>query len=209
MVHLINRVVRGVAAGLVVLSFAGAASAQDELTTNEALTRLFTAEELDPEWFTEEFRAQLPTAGLAELVVTLTTEYGAFVEVTGEGRELTTVLEDAVFATTVVVDSEGRMAGLFFGAPIPIAGDITALVEQIAELPGETSVLVLTMAKSSARIRPIRRSASAPRSSSSSSTCFRTRSPPAISPGTASQHWRIVTSRSPPVSSRTGLSARR
>lgn len=113
------------------------------ITTNEAVERLFT-EELEADWFDEAFLAQVPIENLAEIIDTLTGEFGAFVAVSGEGRELTTRLAEAEFPTSVVLDDDGRFVGLFFGPPVPLTGDIQSFVDDIAALPGETSVLVIT-----------------------------------------------------------------
>ena len=114
------------------------------VTTNEAVERLFTAPQLDPDWFNQSFLAQVPVDVMAGIVATLTADYGPFQEVVGEGGDLTTRLERAEFPTSVILDDEGRLEGLFFGPPIPIGGNLESFVSEIAALPGETSVLVIT-----------------------------------------------------------------
>lgn len=125
------------------VSFSAPAMAQ-EITEADAVERLFTAEGIEADWLGAELRAQLPAPALEAIIDTLTTEYGAFVAVTGEGRELTLRLEDAALPTTATLDGDGRLIGLFFGPPVPVAGDLQALVDQIAALPGDSSVLVTT-----------------------------------------------------------------
>lgn len=114
-----------------------------ELTTNEAVARLFQ-EEVQADWFAEPFLAQVPVEQLDGLIQQLTAQFGALVAVEGEGGQLTTILDGATMPTQIALDEAGRIAGLFFGAPVPIGSDLAGFVADIAALPGETAVLVLT-----------------------------------------------------------------
>src|SRR5690606_38014009 len=50
--------------------------------------------------------------------------------------------EDAEVPARIVLDTDGRITGLFFEPPVMTSGGIDTHVGAIAELPGHTSVLV-------------------------------------------------------------------
>jgi len=118
------------------------ASAQP-ITTNDAVARLFQ-QEVQADWFTDGFLAQAPYVQITTIVATFLDEYGPLVEVTGTGGTLTTRFTEAEMATQITLDDDGRIASLFFGPAVPVGADLDALIAEIAALPGETSVLVLT-----------------------------------------------------------------
>lgn len=117
-------------------------SAQDAPTA--AVERIFRASTVEADWFAQAFLEQASAAQVEEIVERLTTEFGAFQDVSGSGEGLLVHLADADVPTTVRLDGSGRIATLFFEAPIPAAGSLEDHVAAIAALPGRTSVLVLT-----------------------------------------------------------------
>jgi len=119
-------------------------AAAEEITPGEAVARLFTAEEIAEDLFTEAFLAEVSIRQMADLLAALETRHGAFREVTGEGEDLTTRLAMVRVPTQVALDADGRIAGLFFRGPIPVGGDVQSYVDAISALPGNTSVLVTT-----------------------------------------------------------------
>lgn len=124
------------------LSVAMPASAQT-VSTNDAVARLFTGE-IDPAWLNETFAAAVPPDRLAALIEEMTSGYGSLVSVEGSGPNLSVQLTDAEVPTEVTLDAEGRISGLFFQAPIPTSGDVASESAGIANLPGETAILVTT-----------------------------------------------------------------
>ncbi|MGV8841286.1 MAG: serine hydrolase, partial [Bauldia sp.] len=128
-------------------------AAAQQLTTNEAVTRLFEGT-VDPAWFGETFLAQVPAQQIALVLASFTTQYGALVSVTGSGGTLTTRLERAELPTQITLDTDGRIIGLFFGNPVPIGGGVEGFVARIAALPGQTSVAVITNGELAAGHRP-------------------------------------------------------
>lgn len=113
------------------------------LTTNDAVTRLFE-QEIEAGWFGDAFLAQVPIEQIVRIIRSLEEQFGALVAVEGEGGQLTTRLESATMPTQITLDSEGRIVGLFFGAPVPLGDDVDPFVADIMALPGTISVLVLT-----------------------------------------------------------------
>lgn len=148
------RAVRTVCAAVAaVVAVAITSAAAQPITTNDAVARLFH-EEIQADWFDDAFLAQVPVQQLNAVIGALTSQFGPLVEVTGEGGQLTTRLEGATMATQIVLDAEGRIAGLFFGPPVPVETNLDDLIADIAALPGETSVLVLTNGEVTASLNP-------------------------------------------------------
>lgn len=125
------------------LQIAQAAQPVGQITTNDAVARLFV-QEVEADWFADVFLAQVSVEQIAAIADTFTGEYGPLVAVEGEGGQLTTRFELATMPTEISLDENGRIDGLFFGPPVPIGTDLGGFVADIAALPGETSVLVQT-----------------------------------------------------------------
>ena len=139
------RGLRAAAAGaaLVSLTLLAPSANSQPVTTNAAVERLF-AGTVDPNWFDPTFLAQVPAQQIAAFLAQLVAEFGPVVEVGGEGAQLTTRLERAELPTQIALDAEGQIVGLFFGNPVPVGGTVDDFIRAIAELPGQTSVIVLT-----------------------------------------------------------------
>lgn len=118
------------------------ASAQT-VETPAAVERLFSGD-IERDWLADAFATQVSPEQLGEVIAQMTAEFGALQGIDGSGERLTVRLEGADVPAHVVLDPEGRISGLFFEAPIPIAGGIEEHVAAIAALPGRTSVLVTT-----------------------------------------------------------------
>lgn len=126
----------------IVMSSPFPASAQT-IETPAAVERLFSGE-IERDWLADAFAAEVSPEQLSGIVGQMTAEFGALQGIDGSGERLTVRLEGADVPTHIVLDPEGRIAGLFFETPIPIAGGIEEHVAAIAALPGRTSVLVTT-----------------------------------------------------------------
>lgn len=117
------------------------AAAQGENDPETVLERLFQTQQLEEEWFTQAFLDQVPIAQVSAIVSDLEQQFGAFQSVAGAGESFTVSLEEAEVPTRLTLDSEGRIAGLFLEPPIA-AGTLSAQIQHIATLPGDTAVLV-------------------------------------------------------------------
>lgn len=132
-----------VSAALALLIGLAQPSAAQQITTNDAVSRLFEGT-VDPAWFGDAFLAQVPAQQIALVLASFTTQYGALVAVTGTGGTLTTRLERAELPTQITLDADGRIIGLFFGSAVPIGDGVEGFVARIAALPGQTSVAVIS-----------------------------------------------------------------
>jgi len=137
-----TRFAGALAAGLFAILAAGAAPAQS-LTTTEAVERLFHYD-IQADWFTADFLAQVSVDQLETIIGQLTGEFGDLDEITGEGANLSVRLERAELPTFIRLDGGGRIAALLFQGAIPIGGSLAEFVDTIRALPGQSSVLVTT-----------------------------------------------------------------
>ncbi|MBV7486073.1 serine hydrolase [Bordetella sp. BOR01] len=117
------------------------ASGQNAARPEQAIERLFAAP-IQQAWFTPAFLKQVPLDRMAGLLRQLQAQHGAFESVKRDGRGYMVSLQRARVPTRLVLDTEGRIAGLWFEAPI-IPGSLQDQVAAIAALPGQTAVLVL------------------------------------------------------------------
>ena len=107
-----------------------------------ALERLFTDRPLQPEWFTETVLAQTPVPQLTDILDGITDQLGAYESVEGDSSPFTLRFSQGTATAQIVLDAQGRIAGLFFSNYAP-AISVDEAVTQIAALPGQTNVLVL------------------------------------------------------------------
>jgi beta-lactamase class A len=113
-------------------------------TPAATIEELLTTDQPAAERFTAHFLAALPAAEIGRVIAGLRAEYGALqrVEQKPDGG-LIVHFERATLPATISLDGEGRIAGLWFGAPV-IGGAIADLAATIRALPGRTALLVLT-----------------------------------------------------------------
>ena len=99
---------------LVPSAILASASATAQPTTNDAVVRLFE-QQIEADWFAAPFLAQVPIEQIEAIAESLTSQFGPFVLVEGEGGQLTTRFGRATMPTQITLDGNGRIAGLFFG----------------------------------------------------------------------------------------------
>lgn len=117
--------------------------AQENSNPQTMLELLFEAPEIDSNWFAPNFLSQVPAAQVSTLINSMEEQYGSFESVDGEGERFTVRLERAEVPARLVLDAEGRIAGLLFEPPVA-SGDLSQQVEAITALPGRTAILVLS-----------------------------------------------------------------
>ncbi|WP_353542248.1 serine hydrolase [Deinococcus xinjiangensis] len=102
------------------------------LTQEQALTRLFSAAELQAEWFTPEFLKQAPLATIQAQLQGIAAQYGKFVRMaTLQGHPQAVYERGSLIVTSAPLDSQGRLSS--FGAvagPNPNMQTLTPEQEQ-------------------------------------------------------------------------------
>ena len=127
---------------------AGEEVAQEEtdltaIGDTEIIETLLGADEAPADLFAESFLAQVPLDQIRALLADLRATMGEPVSVTGAGMEFTARSESHVMAVTMVRDGEGRIAGLFFGAPDATARGPEDILADIAALAPDAAWLVI------------------------------------------------------------------
>jgi len=101
------------------------------LTPAAALERFFTEEEVQPDWFAEDFLAQVPLAQITELRQQVTDQLGAFQGIEGDESLFTVSFAGGNVTAEIVLDEAGQITGLQITpaesapAPTPADPDIT------------------------------------------------------------------------------------
>ncbi|MEO9901702.1 serine hydrolase [Nisaea sp.] len=114
----------------------------ESMTPDVTLRALFETEKLDDARFSTAFLAQVPASSIAQILSSLRQSYGALgkIEPDGDGYRLS--FEGADIPAKIVLNQEGRITGLWFGAPVP-SGSVEEHAAAITGLPGAVSLLVL------------------------------------------------------------------
>lgn len=113
------------------------------ISSESALSRLFTTSEIRASWFADSFLSQISLAQIEQIVQGITATLGSYqaVEVMGDHYLLT--FENGTVPTRIVLNGAGQITGLLFEPPQIAALDLEALSTAFAELSGEASLLIL------------------------------------------------------------------
>lgn len=95
------------------------------------------------EQFAASFLAEISIAQVNAITADLKRQYGRFLSASASGRSFNLHFDKARVPAEIYLDKMGRIAGLFFGTPVS-SGSIESLIAEIANLPGQTSVLVVS-----------------------------------------------------------------
>ncbi len=123
-------------------------------TPADWLRLLFTRDSVATAWFTPRFLEQVSAEQVRQLVTQLKQQYGALLNVTGRGTEYEVVLERAQVPARITLDARGRIAGLFFGPPVPQVVSFEALLDSLQRLPGTVSLFVQQNGRPFLTLRP-------------------------------------------------------
>src|SRR5690606_30941642 len=111
--------------------------AEDSLTASAALERLFTAEEVQGEWFSDAMLSQVPLSMITDLIDDMTEAYGPLVEIVPiDPIQYTVKLEKATVPSQIVLGASGRIEGIYFGVPQPIISGLDDALKAFHDLPG-------------------------------------------------------------------------
>lgn len=119
-------------------------TAQSTMTPQAALARVLQQSPAQADWFASNFLAQIPTTQIDQIVTQYKTQLGAFqqsVAMPDGGYGVT--MEKGTFPAKIVLDPEGKIAGLWFGNPEPLhAASLDDILKEFAKLPGKVSVAI-------------------------------------------------------------------
>lgn len=117
------------------LSFSLGANA---MTPEEAAARLFSAEQVEQDWFSHQGLASAVPPLIAELQESL----GPFQRVPPCEEICLALYEGGEFSFNITIDGYGRIAGLLMDVPIVYAVSMDDAMAAFEDLPGRVSVLV-------------------------------------------------------------------
>lgn len=112
------------------------------MTPQTTLESLLTPEGLPADRFSPSFLAQLPVTQVQSVVAGLVAKHGPLQRIDPIGDGFTLRFGKANVPTSITLDKEGRIIGLWFGAAETL-GSIADLAGEIQALPGRTALLVV------------------------------------------------------------------
>lgn len=134
------------AATLAVALFTALPARAETMTPEATLQALMSPEGLEPEHFGAAFLTALPLAQLKPILDGLRQANGPLQGIDRAGSSFRLRFADATIPTTITLDDQGRITGLWFGAAEKL-GSIDSLAASIRALPGSTSLLVVSDGK--------------------------------------------------------------
>ncbi len=140
---------------LIALLLTQAAVANEaDITPETALERLLTADELSESWFAPLFLDQITLTQLDRVIDQVTGSLGAFQGVSPYGGSYLAEYEGGDVPTTIALDDQGRIIGIFFQPPRLRSSGLSEAIEGFKELPGQVSLIVLSNVGELAAIEP-------------------------------------------------------
>ncbi|MBD2448534.1 serine hydrolase [Nostoc sp. FACHB-152] len=125
-----------------ILPLAQVQSVSKSISPKQAIARLFTSEQIQTEWFASEFLTQIPIERIRQVVNSLKSQLGNYVEVENNGQDYLVVFSQASVPTKIVLNNKGQIAGLLFQPPQAKVIDLKAAIAGFQALPGNVSFLV-------------------------------------------------------------------
>lgn len=111
------------------------------LSPQAALERLWTAPQVESEWFAASFLQQIPVAP-EQILQDLKTNLGALQSVQPEGEGYRVRCERGSLRALIVLNPQGQITGLLFQEMQSNALTVADAIQQLQALPGQTSLLV-------------------------------------------------------------------
>ncbi len=129
--------------------------AQQSITPQQALERVLKQTPAQAAWFAPVFLAQIQPSQVDAIVKQFTATLGAFQRADTTADGFTLVMEKGTAPAKIHLDAEGRIDGLWFGAPAPAKPvSLDESMKALAALPGKVSALVLEDGKPLASVHP-------------------------------------------------------
>ena len=113
-----------------------------QISPQAALERLFTALQLQAEWFDAKMLNQFPLQQAQQFIAGIKADFGLYQQVQSAGEGYFVIFERGRVAAQITLNSRGQIAGLLF-QPAPEAIGLEAAVEQLQTFPGQVNFGVL------------------------------------------------------------------
>lgn len=126
----------------------------NELTRDQQMYENLFTKPLQSEWFTPEILAQLPLGQFEAIVTQYTEALGPFEYAEGSAPTYRLTFEQGYVSSQLVLDGNGRVAGIWFGPPEPKVSGLEDATAGFMELPGQVSLIVASDTGILAAIQP-------------------------------------------------------
>lgn len=110
------------------------------ITPKAALARLFTSQQVSPDWFAPSALQAIPISYITKLIDEYKAADGAFVRVDQSGEQYSIVFTHAKVPALIALDDQGRIVGLRFLTLPAKPVSLTEGIAQLRSLPGTTSL---------------------------------------------------------------------
>jgi beta-lactamase class A len=114
-------------------------------TPMEILSRLFTEPELQRSWFADSFLAQISLSEISKIIQDIEGSVGKYQNIAESGDGFVLTFEQGTVPTQLVVNAQGQITGLLFGAPQLASVSLDQAVSELTALPGQVHLLVTHM----------------------------------------------------------------
>ncbi|HEY9641258.1 MAG TPA: serine hydrolase [Coleofasciculaceae cyanobacterium] len=112
------------------------------ISAQAALERLFTAPQLQPEWFAKSFLNQIPLSQIQTIIAGFPASLGTYQGVQKSGEAYQVIFEQGKLSAQITLNSSGQIAGILFKPQSNAIAPADA-IHQLRQLPGQVNLLVL------------------------------------------------------------------
>ena len=112
------------------------------ISPKAALERLFTSEQIKPEWFAPEFLAPVPIEQVRQIIAVLKIQLGGYEGVENNGQDYLVKFNQALVPVKIVLNKQGQISGLLFEPPQAKLINLKDAIAKFQALPGKVSFLV-------------------------------------------------------------------
>lgn len=123
-------------------TLSAAAPVSPSISPAQALERLFTAPEIQPQWFTPTFLQQVSIAQITTILRNLSASLGSFRTIEPKQQGFWVVFEKGRVSTQIALNDRGEISGLLFQEIESAALSPDEAVQKFRELPGSVSLLI-------------------------------------------------------------------
>jgi len=124
-----------------IASLAAAPSSQAMVPPTEVISRLFTEDQLQKEWFADSFLAQISLAEIAQIVQGIGGSVGAYQSIEDVDNGFVLTFARGLVPAHLALNNRGQITGLLFETPQLTAVSIDDLLREFESLPGKVSLL--------------------------------------------------------------------
>lgn len=116
-------------------------SSQVRVPPTEAISRLFTEDQLQKEWFADSFLAQISLAEISQIVQGIEGSVGAYQSIEDVDNGFVIAFARGLVPAHLALNDRGQITGLLFETPQLTAVSVEDLLNEFETLPGTVSVL--------------------------------------------------------------------